>query len=485
MKEAGMKETGISEIDTNRDGAHATTMKTELAAEVEAQCGQNTYLCYQCVRCTSGCPVTDYYDYTPNQVMRLVQIGDEDTALNARTPWLCASCQTCSTRCPQGLDIAKVMETLTQIAQRRGLKPAVPNVALFNKIFMKDAGLFGRVYELGLMGSMNLFSGNLFEDLDLGIEMMKKSKLAFLPTFARSRPDKAKRIEVTEKQVGYYPGCSLHSLAKEFDTSYRASATALGFELVEPKGWTCCGASPAHHVDHYLGVKAPVVNLALAEATGLREVVAPCAACYNRFKAAEFELKNDVKLKGRIDADMGYTYQGSLKVQSITDWLVDTVGTDAIKARVVSPLEGLRAVSYYGCLLTRPPEVTGHPHPEYPMELDNIMEALGAEPLDWDDKTTCCGGSLAVPAKEVMLALSQKIVESAMAVGADVVVVACPLCDSNLDSRQGQMEGLEGRIPVLYVTQLMALAFGLSGKALGFERKLVDPRPLLKKKKFI
>ncbi len=120
--------------------------------------------------------------------------------------------------------------------------------------------------------------------MDLGLEMFKKAKINLLPAFSRSRPDKVDNVHPTEKQVGYYPGCSLHSMAKEFDHSFKAVTETLDLELVEPKGWTCCGASPAHHVDHYLGVKAPMVNLSVIEASGFEEVVAPCAACFNRFR---------------------------------------------------------------------------------------------------------------------------------------------------------------------------------------------------------
>ena len=139
-------------------------------------------------------------------------------------------------------------------------------------------------------------------------------------------------------------------------------------------------------------------------------------------------------------------------------------------------------VNYYGCLLTRPPQITGHPNHEYPMDLDLVCDALGAESLDWDDKTVCCGGSLAVPAKDVMLKLSQDIVEHAQAVSADAIIVACPLCQSNLDSRQMQMKSMERTTPIIYVTQLMALAFGLDDKATEFKRNMVDPQPMLQEK---
>ena len=464
-------------------------IKADLAKEIEARTGQNAFLCYQCIRCTSGCPLTDFFDYTPNEIMRLVQIGDDEAALNSKTPWLCAACLTCTTRCPQGLDIARIMETLTQVALDRGIEPMVPEVALFNKVFLTDFNLFGRVYELGLMGSMNVLAAlasrqpkRVLSDMDLGLEMIKKNKIPFIPSFTRSRPDKVRNVHPTEKQVGYYPGCSLHAMAKEFHHSFKAATEALEIELVEPEGWTCCGASPAHHVDHYEGVKRPMVNLAVIEKSGFKEVVAPCAACFNRFRTAVHEAREDSELKQRLDSDIGYSYQDQVAIRSISEWLANEVGVEEIKARVTKPLTGLKVVNYYGCLLTRPPAITGHPNPEYPMDLDVVCNALGAESLDWDDKTICCGGSLAVPAKEVMLKLSQDIVEHAQAVGADAIVVACPLCHSNLDGRQMQMTGLERQTPILYVTQLMALAFGLGEKATSFGRNLVDPRPLLREK---
>jgi heterodisulfide reductase subunit B2 len=225
-----------------------------------------------------------------------------------------------------------------------------------------------------------------------------------------------------------------------------------------------------------------MVNLAVIEKSGFKEVVAPCAACFNRFRTAAHEAREDSELKQRLDADIGYSYKDRVAIRSISEWLANKVGVEAIKERVTKPLAGLKVVNYYGCLLTRPPAITGHPNPEYPMDLDVVCKALGAESLDWDDKTICCGGSLAVPAKEVMLKLSQDIVEHAQAVGADAIVVACPLCHSNLDGRQMQMTSLERQTPILYVTQLMALAFGLGEKATSFGRNLVDPRPVLREK---
>ena len=183
-----------------------------------------------------------------------------------------------------------------------------------------------------------------------------------------------------------------------------------------------------------------------------------------------------------MDSDIGYSYQDKVAIRSVSEWLANEIGIERIKAKVTKPLQGLKVANYYGCLLTRPPVITGHPNPEYPMDLDEVCDALGAESLDWDDKTICCGGSLAVPAKEVMLKLSQDIVEHAQEVGADAIVVACPLCHSNLDGRQMQMKELTRQTPIIYVTQLMALAFELGDKGTSFGRNLVDPRPMLREK---
>jgi heterodisulfide reductase subunit B len=225
-----------------------------------------------------------------------------------------------------------------------------------------------------------------------------------------------------------------------------------------------------------------MVNLSLIEKSGFEEVVAPCAACFNRFRTAVCEAREDPALKARLDQDIGYSYQDKVEVRSISEWLANEIGTEVIKNKVTHPLTGLKVVNYYGCLLTRPPQVTGHPHHEYPMDLDLVCDAMGAESLDWDDKTVCCGGSMAVPAKDLMMKLSRDIVEHARETGADAIVVACPLCHSNLDGRQMQMKGLEQKIPILYVTQLMALAFGLGEKAAALKRNLVDPRPMLQQK---
>jgi heterodisulfide reductase subunit B len=457
-----------------------TQLSTDLANRIQEATGENVFLCYHCTKCTSGCPLSQHFDLAPNQVMRATQLGMEGLIFDSRSPWLCASCQTCTTRCPQGIDIARVMDFIVGEAMAKGIKPKVPEVALFNKVFLRDIDILGRSYELGLIVEMNLRTKQPFKDLDLGFEMIKHRKINFLPSIVRRRRRKA-TISPSSRpsnEVGYYPGCSLHSLAKEFNVSGLAVLEALDRKPVEPSGWICCGSSPAHRVDHHLSIQLPMESLVLYEQQGLNEVAMPCAMCFNRFRAAARELRLNPDLKAEIDRDLGYEYQDAITISSLLSYFVDNVGLEAISAKVQRPLTGLKVACYYGCLLTRPPEITGSNEPEYPMAMDRLIKSLGATPIDWDRKVACCGASLSLTATDIVLEMSSNILKNARARGADLVAVACPMCHANVDGRQMHMEGIDP-IPTLYFTQLMALAMGLPEKA-GLKYNMVDPSPLLK-----
>jgi len=455
-----------------------TQLSTRLAERIRQATGENVFLCYHCAKCTSGCPLMEHFDLAPNQVMRAAQLGLEDMIFESKTPWLCASCQTCTTRCPQGLDIAKVMDFIVGEAMARGIEPKVPTVALFNKVFLRDVDILGRSYELGLMAEMNLRTKQPLKDIDLGIEMIKHRKIHLFPEIVRRRR-KAPLAPASRppNEIGYYPGCSLHGMAREFDLSARATLEALDLVPVEPEGWVCCGSTPAHRVDHKLATRLPLESLILVEQEGLSEVTLPCAACFNRFRSAVRDLRLDPDLKQELDHELGYSYQDSVAVVSLIDLIIERAGVEGVRERVRLPLDGLKVACYYGCLLTRPPAVTGAKDPEYPMSMDHLMQALGAETVDWDYKVACCGASLSLTHTEIVLEMSQAILENARARGADLVAVACPLCHTNLDGRQTQMP-IETPVPVFYFTQLMAVAFGLSERA-ALEKNLIDGRPLL------
>lgn len=463
-----------------------TPITSELAHRVRDELGENVFLCYQCVKCTSGCPVSEFFDWQPNQIMRAIQLGQEDIALHSETPWLCAACQTCTTRCPQGLDIAAIMEFLTREALEQGIKPPVHVVDVFNKAFMREVKLWGRAYEPGLMAEYilrTLGESKPLDDAGMYTRMLQKGKVGFFPSPTRP-PRKVKPVPGATRAVAYYPGCSLHSTATEFDISTRAVCEALDVKLIEPEGWVCCGSSAAHKADPEEALRLPLENLSIVEQSGFAEVTMPCAACFNRHKAAQHEIRHNSPHKAAVDQKLGYDYQDTVHVSTLIEAIHEHVGADAVADQVVKPLEGLRVVCYYGCLLTRPPEVTEAEHPENPINMDELMEALGAEVVDWSYKTNCCGAAHALTRPDIVIGLSGNLIRHAQEAGADVIAVACPMCHMNLDARQFQM-GLDQLLPVLYFTQLMALALGLPGKAAALHRNIVDPRPLLRSKGFI
>ncbi len=461
-----------------------TILSTDLADRIKEATGENVFLCYHCVKCTSGCPLVDHFDLSPNQIMRAAQLGMEEMIFQSKSPWLCASCQTCTTRCPQGIDIAKVMDFIVSEAVKSGIESPVPVVETFNKVFLRDIKILGRSFELGLMGEMMVRTRDFFSDLDLGLEMFKRRKIKILPDVVRRRRPKPGITPDSRpsSEVGYYPGCSLHAMAEEFNTSTLAVLEEFNLQPVEPEGWICCGSTPAHRVDHKIATQLPIENLILYEQEGLSELALPCASCFSRFRAAALDFRSDPELKKDITQDIGYEYQDSIAIFSLVDFIHQRVGTDRVKESVKRPLEGLKVACYYGCLLTRPPAVTGTDpsEAEYPMAMDRIMKALGATPIDWDSKVCCCGAAHSLTRTDIVYEMSGNILENAKIRGADVVVVACPLCHMNLDGRQIQMKP-KPDIPVLYFTQLMSLAYGMEDKA-ALRRNLIDPRPLLKEK---
>lgn len=275
-------------------------------------------------------------------------------------------------------------------------------------------------------------------------------------------------------RIGYYPGCSLLGSSREFDESTRAVLTALEVELVEVPDWNCCGASSAHVVDHTLSLALPARILALAEQAGLTEILAPCAACSNRLFSAQQELEKHPELKAEIVKAIELPYQGTVKIVNILE-VLDRV-KDRITAKVTKPF-AKKVANYYGCLLVRPPRVVNFDRPEDPQSMDQLMKLVGAESLDWPFKTECCGAAFSVTRTDIVAKLSGKLVESAVKKGAEAIVVACPMCHSNLDLRRPAINdylGQEHKIPAMFITQVIGLAMGLDATALGLQRHMVN-----------
>ena len=284
-------------------------------------------------------------------------------------------------------------------------------------------------------------------------------------------------------QVGYYPGCSLESSAKEFDLSIRAIFQAMEVSLKEIPDWNCCGASPAHYLNEELAMALPYRNLVKAEEADLDRVVSPCPACYSHLKHIHEEVSKERHLAERLGTIVGKRYRGSVASKHLLDFLKEDIGLERLKMSVKSPLNGLKVVSYYGCL-TRLPGVKLDDL-ENPVMMDQIVEAIGGEPLDWSYKTECCGASLSVSRTEIALRLVNSILEAAKEKGADCIAVVCPLCQSNLDARQGDINkkyGTSYKIPILYLTQLIGLAQKLGYTQLGLDRLIISPHDLLVEK---
>jgi len=283
--------------------------------------------------------------------------------------------------------------------------------------------------------------------------------------------------------VAYYPGCSLHGTSREFDESLRAVAAELGIGLTEIADWSCCGASSGHTTDHLLGVALPARNLALAEAQGFDTVVAPCAACYNRMSAARLAIATEDGLAEQIPDILGHPFANSVHVHNAVELLHDasTIIEEKVAAALApNPLEGVKLAAYYGCLLVRPFEVCGYDDPEQPTSMDDVINACGADDVDWDMKVECCGGAFSVSRTKSVLRLGRAIIDNARAHGAEAIIVACPLCHSNLDLRQKAMaQRGEEPMPILFVTQMVGLALGLAPVDLGLGRHFVDTEPLI------
>jgi heterodisulfide reductase subunit B len=282
-------------------------------------------------------------------------------------------------------------------------------------------------------------------------------------------------------RYSFYPGCSLEATAQEYQMSTLAVLGELGVELDELQDWTCCGASAADTASPLLSLVLPARNLALAEkADGGRQLVASCSACYVNLSKVGERIKQEPVWLDRINQALsveGLTYSGKIQVRHLLDVLANDVGPEAIAAKVVRPLAGLRVAPYYGCQTVRPYSPFDEPY--LPESMDGILTALEAEVHPNPMKAACCGGTLMTTKREVGVKLVSDLIQAVE--GADCIVTVCPLCQMNLESYQGLVsKKLDQPInmPVLYLTQLLGLAFGLPEERLGLRHNIVPLKSL-------
>ena len=274
-------------------------------------------------------------------------------------------------------------------------------------------------------------------------------------------------------KLSYYPGCSLEGTALDYDQSVREVCAKLDIELVDIPDWNCCGASSAHMTDHEIGLRLPMRNLLLAAEAG-HDILVPCAACFQRLKAADKALREnstfwDVK-----------KYKPDFDIIHISTFLAKEEILAAIKEQVACRLDQLVIACYYGCLSLRNPRVTDAVDWEMPQTLERIVAAAGARPVAWSHRTECCSGSLTMARPDIAEKLVEDIVTAAKRAGAGAMVTDCPMCQANVESRQSQGGTPDAGMPVFFATELIAAA--LSGTYPAKQQKvhLVSPAVLAK-----
>jgi heterodisulfide reductase subunit B2 len=282
-------------------------------------------------------------------------------------------------------------------------------------------------------------------------------------------------------KIGYYPGCSLSGTGREYDISLKKVLNLLDVELEEISDWSCCGATSAHATNHLLSTALPSRNLSLAKKQNLSELLAPCAACYNRLIVSQHEIEKNPQLKKETSELIGDFDSKGISIINIIE-LFQKIGKDKIIEKKQSDLKGIKAACYYGCLLVRPFEITGFDDSEQPHSMEEIISAVGAAPVDWNFRMECCGASHSIAHKEIVVDLSEKIINDASLHGADVIVVACPMCHSNLDMRQRAMKNIK-KMPVLYLSEFIGLALGIKPGELGLNLHFTSSEMLLEKVK--
>lgn len=284
------------------------------------------------------------------------------------------------------------------------------------------------------------------------------------------------------KRYAYFPGCSLEKMARSYHESAIETTRALDVELKEIEDWNCCGATTYFNIDELLAYTLCARNLAIAEKTGC-DVIAPCSGCFKNMVSARKHLVHEPDLKEHINealAEDGLAFSGRSEVRHLLDVLVRDVGLEAIKARVRRPLTGLKVAAYYGCQILRPRK--DHEDVEDPRFFEELMGAIGAEPVRYRMRMTCCGGALLITNRTAALGMVRNLLEDAVRSGAALIATACPLCQVNLECYQKQVNsefGTSLNVPVLYFTQLVGLALGVAPGRLGIGSELVNVTPAL------
>lgn len=288
-------------------------------------------------------------------------------------------------------------------------------------------------------------------------------------------------------KFSYFPGCSIQTTAQEYGISCKAVSKVLGIELIELQDWNCCGAMDAMYANNPLvSVALTARNLSIAENMSM-DMLTLCSACFFTLRRANKLLQEDSNIKSKVDEilkSIGLNYNRGVVTRHYLSVLAQDIGFEKISQYVKVPLKGLKVAPYYGCMLIRPPAVVDFDDPEHPQSLDNLVNALGAETVDYVGKIRCCGASLGLTEEHIMLRMTKEILQNAKKANADCMIVACPMCHLNLDARQKDIESTFDTkidLPILYFTQLAGIAFGLNTRQLALNKNFVSASKLLQR----
>lgn len=286
-------------------------------------------------------------------------------------------------------------------------------------------------------------------------------------------------------RYAFFPGCTLESAAEELMISTQKVASALGIELIEINGWTCCGASHIQDVDELLATSINARNIALGEKLNVTKILTVCNTCTLMLRTAKFKLDNRDKLREKVNIGLnnaGLEYKGTTEITHFLWALIQDYGLENLKKKVKRPLTGLKVANFYGCHILMPPDIMGFENPMNPQSMEMVMEVLGAESVDFDQRLACCGFHAVFPAEKEVMGLTGKNCLSPKSSGADCIVTPCPLCQMQLDAYQpdAQKEWKEDiTMPILHLPQIIGLALGFSPEELAIQRHVVDAIPVL------
>jgi len=255
----------------------------------------------------------------------------------------------------------------------------------------------------------------------------------------------------------YYPGCTLKTKAKDLDEYAKKSAEALGIPITEWDEWQCCGAVYPQAQDE-IATRLAAVRVLDEARQRESDVLTLCSACYHVIKRINNDMltNSDIRTKANNYLALDVPYAGQAKVVHFLEMLRDTFGFDELRKRVRYPLTGRKIGAYYGCLLLRPGDVMGFDNPENPTVMESFLEAIGADPVVYPFRNECCGGYMSLEETELVQSLCDRIMDSAVQMGAEALITACPLCRYNLSKN-----ATRNKLPVFFFTELLAEALGV------------------------